>query len=130
MRQILSTKIHTWTYKGIVYHSHWCPACMRCHSVSVQGQNQSGAEWRWNGDALRPTYDPSVKDTSGHYCSTFKPGDDCWCTYNARFKDTPSFMCGVCHYYIRDGMIQYLGDSTHGLAGMTVELPDLPMDEY
>ena len=31
----------------------------------------------------------------------------------------------VCHSFVTDGRIQFLGDCTHDLAGHTVELPDL-----
>jgi hypothetical protein len=29
-----------------------------------------------------------------------------------------------CHSFVRDGMIEFLADSEHELAGKTVELPD------
>ena len=29
-----------------------------------------------------------------------------------------------CHMFVRDGMIQFLGDSEHSLRGQTVEIPD------
>jgi hypothetical protein len=31
-----------------------------------------------------------------------------------------------CHSFVRGGMIEFLGDSTHDLAGQTVPVPDLP----
>ena len=30
----------------------------------------------------------------------------------------------VCHSFVTNGRIQYLGDCTHKLAGQTVDLPD------
>jgi hypothetical protein len=33
-----------------------------------------------------------------------------------------------CHFFIKDGKIQYLNDCTHGLAGRTVEIPDFDAD--
>jgi hypothetical protein len=30
----------------------------------------------------------------------------------------------VCHSFVTDGKIQFLGDCTHALAGQTVELPE------
>jgi len=30
----------------------------------------------------------------------------------------------VCHSFVTDGRIQFLGDCTHTLAGQTVDLPD------
>ena len=35
----------------------------------------------------------------------------------------------VCHSFIRDGRIQFLGDCTHHLAGQTVDLPDFTEEE-
>jgi hypothetical protein len=32
----------------------------------------------------------------------------------------------VCHSFVTDGRIQYLGDCTHAMAGQTVDLPDIP----
>lgn len=29
----------------------------------------------------------------------------------------------VCHYFLRNGQIQYLGDCTHAMRGQTVPLP-------
>lgn len=43
---------------------------------------------------------------------------------------SPSLLCRgatlVCHSYVKDGMIQYLGDCTHPLANQTVDLMDVP----
>ena len=30
----------------------------------------------------------------------------------------------ICHSFVTDGRIQFLGDCTHKLAGQTVDLPD------
>lgn len=74
----------------------------------------------------RPTFTPSILIRSGHYAADFKQGGDCWCTYNKKHPDKPaSFTCGVCHSFVTDGKIQYLGDCTHALAGQTVELPEV-----
>jgi hypothetical protein len=34
-----------------------------------------------------------------------------------------------CHSFVRDGCIQFYADSTHALAGQTVELPDWVAEE-
>ncbi len=56
------------------------------------------SRWTWNGSTEAPTLAPSlhVNDGAGR----------------------------VCHSFVRDGMIQFLADSTHKLAGQTVELPE------
>lgn len=34
----------------------------------------------------------------------------------------------ICHSFIKDGMIQFLGDCTHELKGKTVKLPEVEID--
>jgi hypothetical protein len=77
--------------------------------------------WTFNGDYEKPTFSPSVLVTSGHYLSTHKKGDPCWCTFK---KDHPDcrFVCTRCHSFVKAGQIQFLADSSHALAGKTVAL--------
>lgn len=46
---------------------------------------------------------------------------------------TPSYVCGGdssrCHFYVREGRIQFLADCHHKLAGKTVDLIDWPSEE-
>lgn len=93
----------------------WCPGCNEMHVVS------SG--WSFNGNYDRPTFTPSVLVTNGHYSTKHKPGESCWCTYNAEHPEAPtSFTCERCHSFVTDGQIQFLSDCTHELAGKTVSL--------
>ncbi len=96
----------------------WCPGCEEAHQV--------GPSWGFNGDYDRPTFSPSVLVKTGHYCQG-QEGKDCWCTYEARFGEPAPFKCTVCHSFVRDGQIQFLGDCTHHLAGRTVPLE--PLDD-
>jgi hypothetical protein len=99
-----------------------CPGCECSHGVSVDGQGRP--VWGWNGSAEAPTFTPSILIRSGHY-DPHRQGDQCWCTYNAAHPDNPApFVCGICHSVVRDGRIQFLADSTHNLAGQTVEIPE------
>lgn len=100
----------------------WCPGCNEAHHVTVG--DGPGPRWNWNGDVDRPTFTPSVRVSSGHYASDHH--DDCWCTYEVRFGEPAPFRCGVCHSFVTDGRIQFLGDCTHALAGQTVDVPDWP----
>ena len=93
-----------------------CPGCNDTHWFD--------GGWSFNGDMQRPTISPSLMVTTGHYLDIHKPGDSCWCTYNAEHPDEPApFKCYRCHSFIRDGRIQFLSDCTHELAGKTVDLP-------
>ncbi len=99
----------------------WCPGCESHHAIRVE----SVGVWTWNGDLVQPTFHPSVLIRSGHFAA--ENGGQCWCTYNAEHPDEPApFTCSVCHSFVRDGMIQFLGDCTHALAGQTVPLQPLP----
>lgn len=106
----------------------FCPGCKDHHQVWV---GQPGRpSWEFNGDMGRPTFSPSLLITTGCKTSRHKPGDNCWCTYNAENPDQPApFKCERCHSFVRDGRIQFLTDCTHALAGQTVDLPDLPNGE-
>lgn len=92
----------------------WCVACSRAHGGPP-------SRWAFNGDEENPTFTPSFLVRSGHYI----PGHtgDCWCTWNAAHPEDPSgFACRVCHTFVRDGKIQYLGDCTHAYAGKTIDM--------
>jgi hypothetical protein len=102
--------------------SFWCPGCKELHAVPFE-HSWPGARWTWNGDVERPTLTPSILITSGHFCSGFKQGESCWCTYNAENpKPEPPFTCGRCHTFVKNGQIQFLSDCTHALAGKTVNM--------
>lgn len=56
--------------------------------------------WEFNGDTESPTFSPSLlvyADNNG---------------YQVR-----------CHSFVRNGMIEYLNDCEHNMAGQTVEIP-------
>src|SRR4051812_17686046 len=83
----------------------YCPGCNDHHGVWTTQKNKNSAIWSFNGDMNKPTFNPSLLL--------------CW-------TDTESGNVEVvCHSFIRDGHIQFLGDCTHELKGQTVELPDL-----
>ncbi|MBC3491887.1 DUF6527 family protein [Pseudomonas taiwanensis] len=77
----------------------FCSGCDAPHSLNVG--SGPGPRWGYNGNAEAPTFTPSVL-----------------ASYEIRGK------AFVCHSFVTAGRIQYLGDSTHKLAGQTVELPD------
>jgi hypothetical protein len=104
-----------------------CPGCKESHVVPVEGPKA----WGFNGNLEAPTLTPSILVTSGHFLSEHKEGDNCWCTYNAKNKDNHSpFKCTRCHSFVTDGKIQFLSDSTHSLAGQTVDLPEIESATY
>lgn len=105
----------------------FCPGCKQTHSV--QCGKGSGPRWEWNGSVDSPTFSPSVLVTGGHFVPGFQKDGCCWCTYD---RDHPQeseelgFSCIRCHSFVRDGMIQFLSDSSHSLAGQAVPIPNWP----
>ena len=106
----LSAKLRSLEGNKIAF---WCPGCDRAHAVAA-GING----WMWNLDAERPTFSPSILIRIEWSKQPLEPGDD-----PADYKDE------VCHSFVREGKIQFLGDCTHALSGQTVELPDWPAAE-
>lgn len=79
-----------------------CPAC--------KGEHQMDERWKFDGNLELPSFEPSL-----HYrCNTPDMKE-----YRKECAST------VCHSFIRAGMIEYLNDCTHALAGQTVPLLDL-----
>ena len=73
--------------------------------------------WGFNGNGDAPTFTPSVLVNGGRRMT-----DDEYERIRAGEKiDLPPT---VCHSFVTDGNIQFLGDCTHALAGQTVPLPD------
>ena len=87
----------------------FCPGCENVHCV-----NTSGPRWTYNNNVDKPTFSPSILVTT-RWSQNIEPGDN-----PDEYKDE------ICHSFINDGMIQFLGDSTHKLANKTVPLPEWP----
>lgn len=101
---------------------YWCQGCEEPHMV--------GPGWQFDGNVEAPTFSPSVLVTGGHYAPGHDSSKGCWCTFNAaqiaKGEEPSGFECHRCHTFIRGGMVEFLGDCTHALAGQTLPLPDLP----
>lgn len=93
--------------------AHWCPACAEVHVFTIEGKNSSGAAWTWNGNIDKPTFTPSMLIRTGPRPTVPVGRPD-------------AGRVDVCHYILTDGVINYCGDCTHGLAGQSVPLPDWP----
>lgn len=106
-------------------YSYWCQGCEETHTVRTDGAGR--ANWSFDGNLAAPTFSPSVLVTSGHYMAEHPPGERCWCDYNREHPgDEDGFHCFRCHTFVVGGMVQFLADCSHALAGQTLPLPDLP----
>jgi len=96
---------HGWVYG----HAFYCEGCDQEHLIDDR--------WTFNKDLNNPTFDPSLHITYKHPkgYSNDNPAPK---NYDGEYIED------VCHSFIRDGMIEYLTDCTHELAGKTIELKE------
>jgi hypothetical protein len=87
-------------------YAHWCPGCGESHLIYTEKKRQ--VNWGFNGDGEKPTFNPSVKISWGKNQTGVER---------------------ICHYFIRNGEIQFCDDSTHHLRGKTVPLEEMPAEE-
>lgn len=83
----------------------WCPGCEEHHQID-------SARWEFNGDLKKPTFNPS-------YLTWNDPNPNADPKHDPDGKYRNGFRC---HSYIKAGMIEFLSDCTHKLAGQTVAL--------
>lgn len=86
----------------------WCPGCDDAHRVMILGEDGSvppGPCWQWDGNLEAPTIRASLL---------------------VRMDFTDGRAARVCHSFVTAGRWEFLGDSTHALAGQTVDLPPVP----
>ena len=93
-------KVDVTDHDGVKYVRYHCPGCKHDHSVPAD-------RWSFSGDVEKPTLSPSVRH--------FIPADG---------KHFPVERT-ICHYFIREGFIEYCGDCEHNLRNQRVELPEM-----
>lgn len=76
----------------------WCPGCECAHFFTTD-------RWTWNGSTTKPTVNPSIL---------------------VQYDGSDAGVGGAppkrCHFFLRDGRLEYCGDSTHALAGQIVPM--------
>lgn len=101
----------------------WCPGCKCPHRVVTKGPSA----WRWNGDRVKPTFEPSILVQGSEFTELGKQQYKEWLETKTQLPVGFKFDSAktVCHSFVREGKIQFLSDCSHTLAGTTVELaPD------
>lgn len=80
-----------------------CPGCGIDHAFTVESPTRP--RWDWNNDMVKPTFSPSLL---------------------VRWPDPdgPPGNANVCHSFVRGGVIEFLGDCTHNLAGQSIPMED------
>lgn len=118
---IIKGKLRIMSERQVAFH---CPGCDGLHVLTIDPTARPC--WSYNGLPDAPTFSPSVLVRTGHYIDGHKAGQDCWCSMAAKAPDDPPpFTCTICHSFVTDGRIRFLPDSTHALAGQTVDLPEI-----
>lgn len=107
-----------------------CEGCGHVHVMAVKnhpdfkalkpGDPDRTPVWGFNFNFDLPPFTPSLLVRSGIYV----PGHEDWQTKVAP-EDHESYIknSSICHSFITDGRIQFLGDCTHSMANKTVDLP-------
>ncbi len=72
-----------------------CLGCGCGHRANVEPVPEKPKPWRWNRSLEAPTLQPSVNYP------------------------------GVCHFWMKEGKIEFLADCKHALAGQTVEMEEI-----
>ena len=77
----------------------FCPGCDDAHCVDPR--------WSWDENVESPTISPSILVTQAFHPET-------------------GLIERRCHSFVRQGQWEFLGDSTHALAGQTVPMVPVP----
>ena len=80
-----------------------CVMSHRVLPVITSGPRKGTPCWTWNGDTERPTLRPSIL-TRWTHSKSGSPTDE------------------ICHSFVSDGRVEFLGDCTHDKAGQTLDL--------
>lgn len=104
--------LHT-DYKDEHYDevSFKCPGCKLYHNLAFNGNPNPLKIWGFNGDLNNPTITPSI-------LSTIEMTEDS--ISKSLFKGN-----NICHSFVTNGKIQFLGDCTHPLKNTTIELQEI-----
>lgn len=100
--------------EGEVYaYAFYCKGCGHHHSFHKE-------KWWFNGDFDRPTFTPSLlvkykERLSQEQYDRIMKGEDV--SHELRNM--------VCHSFVTDGKIRYLGDCTHDYKNKTIELEEV-----
>ena len=92
----------------------FCPACKCGHMFRTP-------PWTFNGDKDKPTFRASM--LVRHF-KVSPEGEDMICRGEKPVGGKYPGKDIVCHSFVTDGKIEFLGDCNHDLCGKTVELPD------
>jgi hypothetical protein len=101
----------------------WCDGCNTRHAFRFEGPAGCGPVWKFNGNVEQPTFSPSLL----YRQTTATPPVTSENLEQFKLRPWPQKdVVAICHTFVVDGIVQYLPDCTHKLAGLSVPLPELP----
>lgn len=92
---------HTGDGSSLYGYTFTCPGCKDRHYIPTSTKSQ--CRWTFNGSVERPTFSPSIL-----------VNEVLWPDGSVGFIR--------CHFFVRDGQIEFCSDSKHEMAEKTVEL--------
>lgn len=101
MPVVVQTRVSRREGDGWVVANGWAVWCPGCEDVHAMGDHS------FDGDLERPTFAPSILVQYGQVAGVTKR----------------------CHSFLTGGVWQFLGDSTHALAGQSIPAVPFPEDE-
>ena len=115
-------RVDCYAPEGTLYgYQFKCPGCGERHTLPVgAGNGDTYGRWGFNGDFESPTFTPSVLARGN---KLLLDADGEWTGEWERDADGDPIPY-VCHSFVTNGRVQFLGDCTHNLAGQTVDLPE------
>lgn len=94
-------------------YAFFCIGCGEKHVYYTQEAKQN-ISWQYNGNPDAPTFTPSLLNRWGKHANP---------EWEEPEGEAPEHgWSGTCHLFITNGQIIYCGDSTHALAGQTVDM--------
>jgi hypothetical protein len=96
------------THLEIYLPIEFAPLRMRIVPIQTNGRREGTQNWSWNGDLDAPTLHPSIL---------------------TRWEGGDPFVKIVCHSFVNNGVVTFLGDCTHSLAGKDLPLLDFEWDD-
>lgn len=104
----------------------FCPGCRGMHVIPLdKSWGPNSGPWTWNGDALAPSFSPSVNCNARGRAAIVA---EMRASGQLGAEEDASWVDGRCHAIISGGVIQFMADCEHPLAGQSVPIPDLPPD--
>jgi hypothetical protein len=100
----LDDRLWTYTDEGGTRTVLFLPGLDELIMIYARPTSAREPSWEFNNDKASPTLSPSILTTSH------------WGAERRELRN---------HVFVRNGMIEYLSDCTHDLAGKTIELPKL-----